>query len=132
MRINKKVLMTVPFFFLTFLISSCDPQNTDLKKDILPRYKNSTLGIDERVEDLLGRMTIEEKVGQMVQFVGINHLKRSEKFLSIEELKKSDASGFYPNLHSSQIPDAIKSGLVGSFLHVLDVLYIRQLQCKKI
>ena len=100
MRINKKVLITIHFFFLTFLISSCDQQNTYLKKDILPRYKNSTLGIDERVEDLLGRMTIEEKVGQMVQFVGINHLKRSEKFLSIEELKKSDASGFYPNLHS--------------------------------
>lgn len=128
MRINKKVLITIPFFFLTFLISSCDQQNTDLDKDILPRYKNSTLGIDERVEDLLGRMTIEEKVGQMVQFVGINHLKRSEKFLSIEELKKSDASGFYPNLHSSQIPDAIKSGLVGSFLHVLDVEEANTLQ----
>ena len=69
MRINKKVLITIPFFFLTFLITSCDQQNTDLKKDILPRYKNSTLGIDERVEDLLGRMTIEEKAELSFSFL---------------------------------------------------------------
>src|SRR5665811_1493757 len=30
-----------------------------------PPYKNPTLPVDERVKDLLGRMTLEEKVAQL-------------------------------------------------------------------
>ena len=30
-----------------------------------PRYKDPSLPVDERVKDLLGRMTLEEKVAQM-------------------------------------------------------------------
>ena len=33
----------------------------------LPAYKNSALSIDERITDLVGRMTLPEKVGQMMQ-----------------------------------------------------------------
>ncbi|XXH04176.1 hypothetical protein Hte_010589 [Hypoxylon texense] len=33
--------------------------------ETLPAYKNSSLCINDRVEDLLGRMTLEEKAGQM-------------------------------------------------------------------
>ncbi|KAI5117718.1 hypothetical protein M0805_001804 [Coniferiporia weirii] len=32
-----------------------------------PLYKNPSAGIEERVEDLLGRMTVEEKVAQLIQ-----------------------------------------------------------------
>ena len=30
-------------------------------------YRNPDLGVDERLNDLVGRMTREEKVGQMMQ-----------------------------------------------------------------
>tara|TARA_B110000240_G_C13490231_1_gene449251 strand:- start:321 stop:2489 length:2169 start_codon:yes stop_codon:yes gene_type:complete len=64
-------------------------------------------------------MTLEEKVGQMSQYVGIEHVAASEKHMTVEELAKSDARGFYPGLHSSQMPAFIETGKVGSFLHVL-------------
>src|SRR5579871_3649182 len=32
----------------------------------IPAYRNPALSVDERVTDLLGRMTIEEKIGQLM------------------------------------------------------------------
>lgn len=84
----------------------------------LEPYKNSDLSDEARVDDLLSRMTLIEKVGQMSQFVGPEHIARSEKNMTIEEMQAGDTFGIYPNLHSSQIPDVIKRGRVGSFLHV--------------
>ncbi|MFN8485928.1 MAG: glycoside hydrolase family 3 N-terminal domain-containing protein [Anaerolineae bacterium] len=34
----------------------------------IPVYRNSSLSVEERVADLLGRMTLEEKVGQMIMW----------------------------------------------------------------
>lgn len=34
------------------------------------KYRDSSLSIHERVDDLLGRMTIEEKIGQLIQLYG--------------------------------------------------------------
>ena len=31
-----------------------------------PAYRDPTLSVEERVADLLGRMTLEEKVGQLI------------------------------------------------------------------
>ena len=36
-----------------------------------PLYKNPKASVAQRVDDLLARMTLEEKVGQMNQLVGI-------------------------------------------------------------
>ena len=34
-------------------------------------YRDASAPVEKRVEDLLSRMTLEEKIGQMNQFVGI-------------------------------------------------------------
>ena len=84
MKVNKKFLRNIFFLFFILLVSSCIQKDSDSNQDSSPAYKNPDLDVEQRVDDLLSRMTIEEKIGQMVQFVGMNHLKRSEKFLSIE------------------------------------------------
>ena len=48
------------------------------KSDKTPLYKNSSFPVEQRVEDLLSRMSLEEKVGQMCQYVGIEHIKNTE------------------------------------------------------
>ncbi len=37
---------------------------------LTPAYRNPSLSVDERVADLLGRMTLEEKVGQLIMWNG--------------------------------------------------------------
>ena len=116
--------MTMRIFFI--ILSLTFFSNTVLS-DILP-YKDSNLSDEARANDLLSRMTLVEKVGQMCQYVGIEHVKKSEKYLSIEEMQAGDAHGFYPNLHSSKMPEMIRRGEIGSFLHVVDPEEANQLQ----
>lgn len=91
-------------------------------------YLDSEVPVERRVEDLLGRMTLEEKVAQMCQYVGLEHMKLAEKNLSKEELKNNDAHGFYPNLHSSDVAKLTEEGKIGSFLHVLTATEANYLQ----
>lgn len=98
-----------------------------------PLYLDSNVPVDERVNDLLSRMSLEEKVAQMCQYVGLQHIRQSEKNLSVEEMKKSDAQGFYPGLHSSEVAAMVTRGEIGSFLHVKtarEANYLQQLAMK--
>jgi len=78
------------FFLLSLLVvSSC-------KQESLPAYKNPKLGIEERTIDLLKRMTIEEKVGQLLCPLGwemyekhgdeVVHSARFEQFVKERQI----------------------------------------------
>ena len=114
------------FLFCLFFISS---QAQDKK----PQYLNSDLSFDKRINDLMSRMTLYEKACQMNQFVGLNHMKKAEKDLSREEMKKSDTQGFYKGVFSEDVRQMIINGQVGSFLHVVtaeEANYLQELAYK--
>jgi beta-glucosidase len=67
--IKKSLLLAV---FLLFLLvnNSCDRQEKSIQKDKSSRdtvaYLNPDLPTDQRVDDLVSRMTLDEKIGQMM------------------------------------------------------------------
>ena len=94
-------------------------------KSSKPAYLNPKLTVEERVEDLIKRMTIEEKVGQMNQFCGVYHVENRDKKLQAEN---PDAQGFYKGINGDTIRKWTRQGLIGSFLHVLTVEEANELQ----
>ncbi|MGP1378071.1 MAG: glycoside hydrolase family 3 N-terminal domain-containing protein [Prevotella veroralis] len=93
-----------------------------------PIYKNPKASIEQRVNDLLSRMTLEEKVGQMNQLVGIEHFKQNSASMTTEELATNTASAFYPSVTVKDMEDWTRRGLVSSFLHVLTMEEANYLQ----
>ena len=53
-----------------------------------PLYKDPAQPAEKRAEDLTSRMTLEQKVPQMCQWVGLEHMKSAEKELTEEELHR--------------------------------------------
>ena len=93
-----------------------------------PLYKDASKPVEKRVEDLLSRMTLEEKAGQMNQFVGIEHIRANEAHLTPEDLKTNTAQAYYPCFPADTIEQWTKEGLIGSFLHVLTIEEANYLQ----
>lgn len=104
-------------------LASCSPSTTNE-----PMYMNPDLAVEKRVDDLLDRMTLEEKIGQMNQFVGIEHMKEAEENVSEEDLATNTASAFYPGITSKDVHGWLEQGLIGSFLHVVTPEEANELQ----
>ncbi|KAL1978419.1 hypothetical protein VTN31DRAFT_1278 [Thermomyces dupontii] len=84
-------------------------------KDELPPYKNPNLSTEERVADLLGRMTLEDKVAQLMQGdVGnwMNATTGAFNYTGLVENMKTKAGGFYVGYPVSwkQLADHIRYG----------------------
>jgi beta-glucosidase len=58
-------LLTLALACVTFAVTAANAQNNARAPDSTPKYRNPNLTIDERVADLLPRMTLEEKVQQI-------------------------------------------------------------------
>src|SRR6185503_6574430 len=56
------------FFFtlaLVIVVSASNPSNKARSQQQIPDYKNPRLSVEQRVTDLLARMTLEEKIAQL-------------------------------------------------------------------
>lgn len=102
-------------------VAGCSTDDKDL-------YKSAGQPVEKRVENLLSQMTLEEKVAQMCQYVGLKHMQIAEKNMTVKELKKNHAQGFYPGLHSSDLVHMVEEGMIGSFLHATDLKEANYLQ----
>lgn len=91
-------------------------------------YLNSKLSPEARVSDLITRMTLKEKVGQMCQYVGFNYIASSVRGMTAEEILNSDSQADYKGFKAKDIANMVTKGEVGSFLHVLDPLEANQIQ----
>ena len=67
-------------------------------KDKFP-YQNASLPIDQRVEDLLSRMTLEEKVGQLVCLMGWDSYVRNGKKLTVSDKFRHEIDSLHVGMY---------------------------------
>lgn len=94
-----------------------------------PLYKDPSAPVEKRVDDLLRRMTLEEKVGQMNQYTGLEHIRKTEaRHNAGRDLAKSDSYTFYKGFPADTLEAWTARGWVGSFLHVYTLEEANHLQ----
>lgn len=118
------------FFLITLLFFSCTKQNEHVNYP----YQNSSLSIEKRVDDLLERMTVEEKIRQMDMYWGkeVANMKGHDA-ISYSEEKISAVVGnagigsvhdFYPL--SAEITNQIQKYAVGKTRLGIPILFIEE------
>ena len=125
MNLNS-ITTPILFFCLTIVFTSCERD----KKINNPKYLNPILSIEKRVADLMQRMTLEDKVSQMNQFVGLEHMRSGNPN---DDKANNDAQGFYKDLSINDVTKLTIEGKIGSFLHVLtakEANYLQELALK--
>ena len=106
-----KKLPLILFSALSFILNA--------QKNHKHNYLNPKLDTETRLDLLMAQMSLEDKVYQMNQFVGIEHMKKAEKDLTEADLANNDTQGFYKGVFSKDVEAMTKAGKIGSFLHVL-------------
>ncbi len=84
--------------------------------------------ITHKVDELMSQMTLEEKIGQMCQYVAIEHIRETKKRMNGKNLIEDDQAGMYPGLSTDELKQLIRDGKIGSFLHVKDAKEANELQ----
>ncbi len=94
-----------------------------------PLYLDPKQPVEKRVQDLLKRMTLQEKVAQMCQYVGIEHqIESYTKNKGKEPAANDDASSFYKGISFDSLRGMVKNGMVGSFLHIVTASESNEMQ----
>ncbi|WP_455168760.1 glycoside hydrolase family 3 N-terminal domain-containing protein [Aegicerativicinus sediminis] len=112
---------------LVVLISCKDTEN-EITSSENKIYLDASAKTEDRIVDLMSRMSLEDKAAQMSQYVGLEHMREALGDLTEEELDKNDAKGFYPGFKTTDIAKLAKEGKIGSFLHVLTAEEANELQ----
>ena len=113
----KKIILLI----IVLTLTSCNNHNE-------VKYVNKEYSIDVRLDDLMSRMTLEEKVAQMTQFVGLNYITDADRNMTAEEILNSDSRASYRGLLKKDIAQMVADGKIGSFLHVLTMREANRLQ----
>ncbi len=107
---------------------TCGAQKKDVNSSSETLYLDASASINDRVNDLMSRMSVEDKVYQMCQYVGLEHMKHAENNITAADLEKNDALGFYPGMLSKDVAQLATEGKIGSFLHVVTPEEANELQ----
>ena len=110
--IQKSILLKL----ILVALFSCAQEKSESNSSFKPLYLDPSQPIEKRVDDLMGRMTLEDKVYQMNQFVGLDHMKQGNPN---DDKANNDAQGFYKTLSVNDVSKMCEEGKIGSFLHVL-------------
>ena len=114
-EVMRKSILTSGLMASLLLLQGCVHVETESE----PVYLDTTRSTDERIDDLMERMTLSEKVAQMCQYVGFNYLEQVPAQMSAEEILKSDSQASYKGYKTSDLAQMVVDGEIGSFLHVL-------------
>jgi len=118
--IKIRTRFTVLVFYLLVFFSCNETKN---KASLV--YLDPTESLENRINDLMDRMSLEDKVSQMNQFVGLNHMRSGNPN---DDKANNDAQGFYKNLSINDVTKLTIEGKIGSFLHVLTAKETNYLQ----
>lgn len=87
-----------------------------IKKEELPLYKNSNADIEIRVNDLLGRMTLKEKIGQIN--MPCVYQKGLEESVRTEEIDLSEGTVYNADMDVLKKMTALKKFTEGTFSEI--------------
>ena len=119
--IKKTFIRSILISYYILIFISCNKsENTE---SLI--YLDPSQPIENRINDLMGRMTLEDKVSQMNQFVGLDHMKQGNPD---DDKENNDAQGFYKTLSVNDVSKMCEEGKIGSFLHVLTAKEANHLQ----
>ena len=114
-------ILTVITCFL-FLFSAC---NKIKNNNIV--YLDPAATTENRVNDLMQRMTLEDKVYQMNQFVGLDHMRKGNPN---DDKANNDAQGFYKDLSINDDIERLRLSTTSSLLSGRrDVLVVASVSC---